>query len=483
MTVRVRFAPSPTGNLHIGSVRTALFNFLFARHHGGQFILRIEDTDLNRNVEGAELQFLDGFKWLGIEWDEGPDIGGKYGPYRCTDRLDIYKEYLQKLLDQKMVYPCFCTDEELAAEREKAEAKGEYAGYSGKCYHLSEAERKARIDNGDAYSIRFHVPKGQVIELDDVIRGHVSFETDDMGDYVIVKSNGIPTYNFQVVIDDAAMEITHVIRGEEHLSNTPRQLLIYQAFGFTPPAFAHLPTVLDENRKKLSKRDPNVLPIAQYRALGYVPHALINFLSLLGWSPVGEEELFNMEALIQQFDLDRVSKSGAVFDVNKLSWMSNQYFKSLSLEEATKLVQEQLEAVGQALPSRVPENWLQDVVSLYQDKMVCARDFIRLSEGFFTPTVSYSDEATELLRDEASKDVIKAYLALAKDSTEWTAEASKARCKEIQKEQGVKGKALFMPIRAAITGEVHGPDLQKSIAALPREWVLSRLESALKVRS
>jgi nondiscriminating glutamyl-tRNA synthetase len=479
MTVRVRFAPSPTGHLHIGSVRTALFNYLFARRHGGQFILRIEDTDLNRNVEGAELQFLDGFQWLGITWDEGPDVGGPHAPYRCTDRLALYRKYLDQLMQAGQAYPCFCTDEELAAEREQAEQEGRVPRYSGKCRHLSESECKARIDANEPYSIRFAVPATQEIHIEDVIRGQVSFQTDDIGDFVIVKSNGIPTYNFQVVVDDAAMDITHVIRGEEHLSNTPRQFLLYQALGFDLPAFAHLPQVLDQSRKKLSKRDPNVLPIQQYRALGFVPQAMINFLALLGWSPAGEEELFAMDELIAQFDLARVSKSGAVFDVDKLSWMANQYFKSLPLETATSLVQQQVDNANWQQPAGVPDRWLGEVVSLYQEQMVCASDFLRLAPDFFKAEISYEADAKELLATAEARVVVEAYLAAAKKDEAWTADASKARFKEIGKAQGVKGKGLFMPVRAAVTGQLHGRDLQMTIALLPRQWVISRLETAL----
>ncbi|WAH37372.1 glutamate--tRNA ligase [Alicyclobacillus dauci] len=483
MTVRVRFAPSPTGHLHIGSVRTALFNFLFARRHGGKLILRIEDTDTNRNIEGAELQFLEGFRWLGVEWDEGFDVGGPHAPYRCMERLDLYRDHVTQLLAKGIAYPCFCSDEELAAEREAAEREGRVPRYSGKCYALSHEEREAKMASGESYSIRFHVPAGEELVVDDIIRGQVTFQTDDIGDFVIVKSNGIPTYNFQVVVDDAAMEITHVIRAEEHLSNTPRQLLVYHAFGFAVPKFAHLPIVLDHNRKKLSKRDPNVLPIQQYEALGYVPHAIINFLALLGWSPEGEEELFDLEALCSQFDLARVSKAGAVFDVDKLNWMANQYFKALPLETATDMVEQQLERAERRVPAATSANWLQEVVSLYQDQMACAADFLRLSEGFFTPSVSFEEEAQTILQDEAARAVVEAYLSLAREDQEWTADASRARFKQIQKDKGVKGRALFMPVRAAVTGAVHGPDLQRTIALLPREWVLDRLARALSLTS
>lgn len=479
MTVRVRFAPSPTGHLHIGSVRTALFNFLYARRQGGQFILRIEDTDVSRNVEGAELQFLDGFRWLGIHWDEGISVGGPHRPYRCMERLDLYRDRVDALVSQGVAYPCFCTDEELAADRERAEQEGRVPRYSGKCYKMSAEERQTKLDAGVPRSIRFHVPSGETIRINDIVRDEVTFESDDIGDFVIMKSNGIPTYNFQVVIDDHEMEITHVIRAEEHLSNTPRQILVFSAFGWTVPTFAHLPIVLDQNRKKLSKRDPSVLPIASYRDKGYVPEAIVNFLALLGWSPEGEEELFSLDELSMQFDLDRVGKSGAVFDPNKLNWMANQYFKALPLEQATAMVEAQLTRGNTLLPEGVEPDWLSGIVSLYQDQMVCAAEFLELAKGFFTPFVPYDDEALELLEDATARTVVEAYLSLCRADDDWTAEGSRSRFKQIQKEHGVKGRTLFMPVRAAITGQVHGADLQRTIAALPKEWVLNRLATIL----
>ncbi|KRW91198.1 glutamyl-tRNA synthetase [Alicyclobacillus tengchongensis] len=480
MTVRVRFAPSPTGHLHIGSVRTALFNFLFARHHGGQFILRLEDTDTNRNVEGADIQFLDGFRWLGINWDEGFDVGGPYAPYRCMERLDIYRQYIDRLLAEGKAYPCFCTDDDLAAERDQAEREGRIPRYSGRCRHMPEALRESRMASGEPYSIRFIVEPGRELVVRDMIRGDVSFQSDDIGDFVIVKSNGIPTYNFQVVIDDIEMRITHVIRAEEHLSNTPRQLIFYEAFGATPPAFAHLPIVLDEQRKKLSKRDPNVLPIATYQSLGYLPEAFINFLALLGWSPGGEQELFTVDELCRLFDLDRVGKSGAVFDVEKLNWMANQYFKALPVAQAARMVQEQLDRAGIGLPAHADDAWLEEVVSLYQDGMRCAHDFIEMSKTFFTRQVEWEDDAVVLLRDPAARSVVEAYLALCREAGEaWTAEASRERFKRVQADLGVKGRQLFMPVRAALTGQLHGPDLQKTIALLSQKIVIERLSAAL----
>ncbi|MCL6517304.1 glutamate--tRNA ligase [Alicyclobacillus sp.] len=481
MPVRVRYAPSPTGHLHIGGVRTALFNYLFARHHGGQFILRVEDTDLERNVPGAQEEMLDGFRWLGFTWDEGPDIGGPYGPYRCTERLEHYREALEQLVAGGWAYPCFCNPEVLEQERQEALQEGRVPRYSGRCRHLSPEDRERRLQAGEVPNWRFAVPPGRRLAFVDGVRGEMSFVSDDLGDFVIVKSNGMPTYNFQVVVDDAAMRITHVIRGEEHLSNTPRQLLIYEALGLTPPAFAHLPQVLNRDRKKLSKRDPDVQPLHVYREQGFVPEALVNFLALLGWSPGGEEEILSVDELIARFDLHRVGHSGAVFDVDKLRWMAGVYLRALPLAGLTAMVREQLDRHGVALPEGVGEDWLERVAALHQEHLACAADFLREAAGFFTPEVTWSDDARAVLREGGAEAVVRMYLELARDDEEWTAAASRARFARIQRELGVKGRRLYMPVRAAVTGQVHGPDLQETIALLPKPWAIRRLEAAVRL--
>ncbi|KPV44172.1 glutamate--tRNA ligase [Alicyclobacillus ferrooxydans] len=479
MSVRVRYAPSPTGHLHIGGVRTALFNYLFAKHHDGAFILRIEDTDLERNVVGAEDEMLDGFRWLGFEWAEGPDTGGQYGPYRCTERLPIYQEHLARLAKVGAVYPCYCTPEELQADKELAAQDGRVARYSGRCRHLTTEQRRALEQEGRKPSWRFAIPPGETILFEDLVRGEVSFETDELSDFVVMKSNDIPTYQFQVVVDDALMKITHVIRGEEHLSNTPWQILVYRALGYEEPRFAHLPQVLNSDRKKLSKRDPNVQPVHVYREKGYLPEAIVNFLALLGWSPGGEEELLSLDDLVQRFDLDRVSRSGAVFDTQKLQWMASTYIKKLPVEVLTDLVRVQLERFGWELPPHGTGEWLVNVVGLYQEKMACAEDFVGLAKTFFESEMQLDEEALQVLADPVARQVVKRYLELAESDTEWTPEASRLRFKQIQSELGVKGRQLFMPVRAAVSGTVHGPDLQLTITCLSKPWVLERAKKAL----
>lgn len=483
MTVRVRYAPSPTGHLHIGGVRTALFNYLFARHHGGAFILRVEDTDLERNLPGAEQEMLQGFRWLGFEWDEGPDVGGAFGPYRCTERLPVYQQHLDKLVVAGMAYPCYCTPEELKTQQQEALREGKTPQYNGRCRHLSAADKQALEFEGRRASWRFAVPTGQTIEFDDLVRGEVTFESNDIGDFVIVKSNGMPTYQYQVVVDDASMDITHVIRGEEHLPNTPRQIMIYKALGHSIPTFAHLPQVLNHDRKKLSKRDPSVQPVHAYHAQGYLPEAIVNFLALLGWSPGGEEEILSMPDLFRLFDLDRVNHSGAVFDAEKLLWMAGTYFRNAPLEQVTDMVRLQLAMAGVEIPAHADNAWLERVVGLYHEHMACAGDFVTLAQTFFNPDVEWEGDALEVLHSPSAQVVLQRYLELAEADTEWTPEASKARFKQIQAELGLKGRELFMPVRAALTGAIHGPDLQQAIRCLPKAWLLRRIRQALALEA
>ena len=345
--VRVRFAPSPTGPFHIGGARSALFNFLFARKYGGKVILRIEDTDRERSSRGSEQDIMNSMGWLGITWDEGPDVGGEFGPYRQMERLSIYEKYVQQLFDKGYAYYCYCTEEELEALRQEQMAKGEMVRYTGRCRDLTEEERKAFEAEGRKAVVRFRVPEEEIIKINDLVRGEVSFESSGIGDFIIVKSDGVPTYNFAVVVDDHEMGITHVIRAEEHLSNTPRQVLIYNALGIPLPEFAHISLILGKDHSKMSKRH-GATSINQYMELGYLPEALVNFLALLGWAPEGEEEVLSMEELIAGFSLDRVSKSPAVFDLEKLQWLNGLYIRSSDIERITRMALPYYQKAGYA---------------------------------------------------------------------------------------------------------------------------------------
>lgn len=481
--VRVRYAPSPTGHLHIGNARTALFNYLYAKHYNGKFIIRTEDTDEKRNVEGGEESQLRYLKWLGIEWEEGPDVGGEYGPYRQTERLDLYGKYVDELLERGLAYKCYMTEEELEQEREEQRAKGQVPKYSGAHRNLTEEQIAAFEAEGRLPSIRFRVPDNETYTFHDLVRGDITFESSDFGDWVIVKKNGIPTYNFAVAIDDHLMEITHVLRGEEHISNTPKQMMVFNAFDWEVPTYGHMTLILNENRKKLSKRDEHILQfIEQYRNLGYLPEAMFNFISLLGWSPVGEEEIFDKETLIDIFDPDRLSTSPAIFDQQKLKWMNGEYIKNVDLEKVIDLAMPHLIAAGK-LPENMDENkrkWAENVIALYQEQLSYGEEIVELTELFFTEEINYNEDAIKVLEEEQVPEVLQSFRDKLNTLEPFTADEIKAQTKATQKETGHKGKKLFMPIRVATTGQTHGPELPQAIALLGKEIVMIRLDKVLR---
>ncbi|MEK5478107.1 glutamate--tRNA ligase [Paenibacillus sp. FSL R5-0407] len=481
--VRVRYAPSPTGHLHIGNARTALFNYLFARHHGGKFIIRIEDTDVKRNVAGGEESQLTYLKWLGMDWDESVDVGGEYGPYRQTERLDIYRTYWQDLLDRGLAYRCYCTEEELEQEREEQTARGEMPRYSGKHRDLTPEQCAAFEAEGRVASIRFRVPEGRTYTFDDLVKGPITFESDVSGDFVIVKKDGIPTYNFAVALDDHLMKISHVLRGEDHVSNTPRQLMIYEAFGWEPPRFGHMTLIVGDNHKKLSKRDESVIQfIEQYDKLGYLPEALFNFIALLGWSPEGEEEIFSKDELISIFDANRLSRSPAVFDKHKLAHLNNHYIKNADPDLIAALAIPHLQAASRLPEELTPEQqaWAKTLVALYQEQMTAASDIVELSDLFFRTHLELDAESAAILAEPQVPDVLSAFLGKVEAAAEFTPEQMAVLIKEVQKETGVKGKGLFMPIRVALTGQTHGRDLNQTIYLLGRDRVIDRLKSQIR---
>ncbi|HET7579158.1 MAG TPA: glutamate--tRNA ligase [Bacillales bacterium] len=480
--VRVRYAPSPTGHLHIGNARAALFNYLFARSQNGSFIIRVEDTDQKRNVEGGEYNQLDYLKWLGIDWDESIDKGGNYGPYRQMERLDLYEKHVQDLMDRGLAYKCYCTEEELEKEREEQLASGVAPKYSGKCRHLTEEQRAAYEAEGRQPSIRFKVPQGKTYTFDDMVKGNVSFESEGIGDFVIVKKDGIPTYNFAVVIDDHLMEISHVLRGDDHISNTPKQLMVYEAFEWEPPRFGHMTLIVNENHKKLSKRDESIVQfIEQYDTLGYLPEALFNFIALLGWSPKGEEELFTREEFIDIFDPGRLSTSPAVFDVQKLNWMNNQYIKKASLDRVVDLALPHLVKAGKldADMDGTTQQWARELIALYQEQLLYGAEIVELTELFFRTTIRYGDEALEILQQEQVPEVLRELNRQLDELEDYEPKAIFQAVKAVQKETGHKGKKLFMPIRVAATGQMHGPELPKTLHLLGKDVVSERLRDAL----
>ncbi|WP_274365246.1 glutamate--tRNA ligase [Paenibacillus thermotolerans] len=482
--VRVRYAPSPTGHLHIGGARTALFDYLWARNQGGQFVIRIEDTDQSRHVETGIDSQLNGLKWLGLDWDESVDTGGPYGPYRQMERLDIYRSYTEKLVASGHAYYCFCTEAELEAEREAQEARGEMPHYSGRCRNLTPEQAEAFRAEGRKPSIRFKVPADKTYAFDDHIRGRVEFQSSDVGDWIMVRPDGIPTYNYAVVLDDHEMKITHVIRGEEHLSNTPRQLMVYEALGVQPPSFAHLPLILNQDRKKMSKRDESIIQfIEQYRELGYLPEAVLNFIVLLGWSPGGEQEIFSKEELIEQFGLNRISKSGAVFDTEKLAWMNNHYIKKAELSRVVEIALPHLINAGRLPAEMTAEQkaWAEALIALYQEQLSYGAEIVDVTSLFFADEPADDEESKAVLAEEQVPAVLRAFKSAIETSpaADFTADGIKSMLKTVQTETGFKGKQLFMPIRAALTGQTHGRDLNQTLWLLGREKVLARLSARL----
>ncbi|MCH1626106.1 glutamate--tRNA ligase [Fredinandcohnia quinoae] len=480
--IRVRYAPSPTGHLHIGNARTALFNYLYAKNQNGKFIIRIEDTDKKRNIEGGEESQLTFLKWLGVEWDEGPDIGGVYGPYRQSERNEIYRKHYEELLEKGLAYKCYCSEEEIEKEREEQAARGETPHYSGKCRNLSKEEQEAFEKEGRLPSIRFRVPAGKVYQFNDMVKGDISFESAGIGDYVIVKKDGTPTYNFAVAMDDHLMGISHVLRGEDHISNTPKQIMIYEAFDWDVPTFAHMTLIVNESRKKLSKRDESIIQfIEQYKNLGYLPEALFNFITLLGWSPVGEEEIHSKDEFINIFDSNRLSKSPAVFDTNKLKWMNNQYIKKLNLDQLVEIALPHLVKAGLVDENMNEEQqqWARDLIGLHQEKMNYGAEIVELTELFFKNEIDYEEEAKEVLAGETVPQVLQAFVEEIDGLETFSSDEIKAAIKAVQKATGQKGKNLFMPIRVAATGQIHGPDLPEAIHLLGKEKIKSRIQSLI----
>ncbi len=473
--VRVRYAPSPTGNSHIGGARSALFNYLYAKHNGGDFVFRSEDTDIARNIPGGEDSQIDNLIWLGIIPDESPRNPGKYGPYRQMERLDLYNEWTKWLLDHDYAYRCYCTHEELDAEHERQTEAKVAPKYSGHCAHLTPEQIAAYEAEGREFVIRLRCPEDVIYRFKDLVRGDVSFESNGIGDWVIVKANGIPTYNYAVVVDDHFMEISHVFRGEEHLSNTPKQIMLFNYFGWEVPTYGHMTLVVNEERKKLSKRDESIMQfVSQYKDQGYLPDAMFNFFALLGWSPEGEEEIFTHDQLIELFDVNRLSKSPSMFDKQKLTWINNRYIKDRNLEDVVALCKPFLEKAYDL--SDKSDEWVSSIIALYHDQLSYGAEIVELSKLFFDQELpELPEEAKEILEHEDAAKAIAGFKEEISKVEDFTAENIKAAIKATQVATGVKGKMLFMPIRIATTGIMHGPDLASSLMILGKDKVLTKL--------
>ncbi|MCL5807599.1 MAG: glutamate--tRNA ligase [Deltaproteobacteria bacterium] len=494
--IRVRFAPSPTGELHVGNARTALFNWLFARRHGGAFILRVEDTDQSPTTTAVETKPLEVPGWLGIDWDEGPGVGGAHGPYHQTERLDIYRGCLDRLIAEGKVYPCYCTEAELEAERASLVASRLMPRYLGKCRELSEAQQKQLYAEGRQPVWRFHVEPGP-IAFEDLIRGPMVFQGEAIGDFIIVRSNGIPAYNFAVVADDHAMEISHVIRGEDHLSNTAAQVLLYRALGFSPPVFAHHGLVLGKDHTKLSKRH-GATSVGAFRRRGVLPEALLNYLALMGSSFEGGREVVSAKEISEGFSLERTGKGGAVFDEEKLLWLNGIYIRrfdpAVLAERLTPFIRE----AGYDEDSFGQERF-EGIVAAVQDSLPTLADIGGFLDIFSDDRFQLDEEAASLLRSDDAKRVLAALWghiegeailgggvmpvkdapAIVPANGEGTPLLFAVLIKQIGEQTDLKGKKLYLPIRAALTGRLHGPEMDRVFALLNPASLCKRVEQAL----
>ncbi len=488
--VRVRFAPSPTGWLHVGGARTAYFNWLLARQHQGAFVLRIEDTDAARSSDASERGVLDDLRWLGLEWDEGPDAGGPHGPYRQSERLGLYRERADALIAAGRAYRCFCTDEQLEQRRQSALAAGRPPHYDGRCRALAPAESEARAAAGEACSVRFAVPAREWT-LRDHVRGEVTFPAGMVGDFVILRSSGLPTYNFACAVDDAAMRISHVIRAEEHLANTPRQLMLYDAMGEAPPEFAHVALILNTDRTKMSKRSGEAaVAVGDWRRAGFVPEALLSYLALLGFHPGDDREVLSREELLQAFTLERLGRSGSVFDAAKLKWMNAHYLHLATGAQLSRW----LEGGPGPLEPGAPD-WSAEVARMTGGLAPAARE--KLLEGVRGNVATLADLPGEIgvlvgdslvLEDDAAaalaapgaRELCAALAETLGALAQWSGEGFKSTLQLVGKQLGRKGKDLFMPVRAALSGRTHGPELPLLADLLGRERCIDRLHDAAR---
>jgi len=486
--VRVRFAPSPTGPLHVGGSRTALFNYLFARKNHGRFILRIEDTDTQRSEQRWTDEIIEQLKWLGIEWDEGPDIDGKFGPYKQSQRIDIYKKYLEKLLNEDKAYYCFCTAEELELKRQEQMAMGIAPKYDGRCSHLDKEIVEKNLAEEKPSVIRFRV-KNKKVKFTDLVRGRVEFDSSLLGDVVIAKNLDSPLYHFAVVVDDFLMQISHVIRGEEHLPNTPRQILLQEALGFYQPEYAHLPLMLDTDRSKLSKRQGDVA-LADYHNQGYLPEALVNFMVLLGWNPGTEKEIFTLAQLVKEFSMEKVQKPGAVFNLQRLNFLNGLYIRQKPIEKLTELCAPYLKEAGLLVEGQKTQNVLQRIIEVSRTRMKKISDVVVLSDFFFQDKLSYDKDLLkwQKMSDGEVRDSLLYSKKILSNIKEWglknIEEELIKSSEEFNKEKGYqennKGYMLW-PLRVALSGKSSSPSPFEIADILGKEKTLKRIEDAVKI--
>lgn len=472
--IRVRFAPSPTGYLHVGGLRTALFNYLFARSRGGKFILRIEDTDQKRFISGALENLTSTLKMVGLHYDEGPDIGGEYGPYIQSDRSALYQEHARMLLASGDAYYCFCTEERLDNLREVQKKTKRPTMYDGKCRNLPDDVVRENLDKGVPHVIRLRYPNEGRVVFDDIVRGKVAMENEQIDDQVLIKSDGFPTYHLASVVDDHLMKISHVIRGEEWLSSVPKHIFLYQAFGWEPPSFAHLPLLLNSDRSKLSKRQGDVA-VESYLDMGYLPEALLNFIALLGWHGPDDRELYTLDELEEAFSLERINKAGAIFDTEKLNWMGGYYIRHLDVSYVAERARPYFEKAGIDIGDK--EKYLK-VIHTARDYIYCLSSVVEHARMFYED-LAFTGEDRELMGEESSQRIYRYWIERLEARPAWTFEETGALVKQAIAELGIKGKHFYFPLRLALFGSCHGPDIPTLIDILGRDESLRRLEACL----
>jgi len=478
---RVRFAPSPTGHLHVGGARTALYNWLFARGQGGSFILRIEDTDRSRSTDESIRQIISSLGWLGLDWNEGPGVGGNFGPYRQMERVGIYQEVVDDLLARGKAYRCYCSPEDLEASRAAAKADGSPYVYDGRCRDLTDEQEQQLKADGCEATIRLRTADTGITIVRDIIKGDVEFDNSIIGDFIIVRSSGVPTYNFAVAVDDARMEVTHVIRGDDHLPNTPRQLMAFEAMGVTPPSYGHLPLILGADRTPLSKRH-GASSVEEFRSQGFLREALANYLALLGWSLDGETTIIKIDDLIRNFSLDRIGKTAAVFDTEKLLWMNGHYIRSMPPGTLAERIDEYLETTTLAgLAGTDGRPTVLELAPLVQEKLKTLADFVSLTDFFFLPLVFEEKALNRLVQDHKAEPVLSEVLALLDSIEPYDLATIEAAMRTLATEMDIKLGKFLQPVRIAVSGKTITPGMFETLVVLGREKCVERINHAIEI--
>jgi len=477
-TVRVRFAPSPTGFLHIGNARTALYNYIFAKHHHGTFVLRIEDTDVERSTEALTDRILEDLQWLGIRWEEGPDRGGKDGPYLQSQRLSLYLGYANQLLEEGKAYKCFCSPERLDALRKEQLSKGTMPRYDGRCRSLSREDIAGMESEGQYPVLRFHVRRGGII-FEDLVHGRMNFDAEGIGDFIIVRSDGMAAYNFACVIDDHLMRVSHVVRGDDHLSNTPRQILLYQALGWQPPEFAHHPLILGSDRSPLSKRH-GATAVSQYREDGFLPEALLNYLVLLGWSSPSKEEILPLERIVEEFNLSSISTNAPIHSRKKLEWLNSIYLRKKEDAQLSESFLPYLVKAGIPI-HRIEPNYLNEISGVLKENLVVLNQVEEYLGIFFDEKFLFEEGAKSILSNPRDRETLRHVLQVIESSSEVSIDIWPSLLSQLEDKTGRKGKDLFAPLRAAVTGKTKGPELVKMLPLLGKDRIIRRLKMALEI--